>query len=72
MTVKVDLESPLLTIRDVAAYLNVHCDYVRDLCDKGILQTINVGLNHRRRMIRIPMNSLQEYLDFVNSTGGVL
>lgn len=71
MNLKVDLEAPLLTVRDVAGYLNVHPDFVRSLCDARRLETVNVGIDGRRRMIRIPMRSLQSYLESVNSGGAV-
>lgn len=71
MNMKVDLEAPLLTVRDVAGYLKVHPDFVRSLCDQNLLQTVSVGVNTRGRMIRIPMSSLQSYLERINAGGAV-
>ena len=58
---------PMLTVRDVARLLNVHCNTVRRWSDRGILRAYRITRRGDRRFRR---DDVTDFLAELNTHGG--
>lgn len=70
-TTEFDFSTPLMSVAEVAAFLNVTETHVRNLCDRGELWSTNIAAKGARRQLRIPRASVEAFLKPANPLLGL-